>query len=253
MSVIIKRKREVFLVRIAFLSDIHGNATALDAVLQDIRLQRVDKICILGDLCYRGPEPKRVLETVQSLNAQVIKGNADEWLVRGIEEGEVPDKSLSIMRQERDWTLQRLNQADLEYLKNLPTELVLDDGLDTIVHAFHATPDSLFDVVLPDETEKIENTLMQRDDADLYVYGHIHHPYIRSMHGKNIVNVGSVGLPFDGHPLASYLIAEIEEGRHRLHLNRVPYNREHVVEIYKQGGYPNTQTMAPVIFYGVRP
>ncbi|MFA9455473.1 metallophosphoesterase [Halalkalibacter sp. AB-rgal2] len=240
-------------MRIAFLSDIHGNATALEAVLQDVRQQQVDKICILGDLCFRGPEPKRVLETVQSLNAKVIKGNADEWLVRGFKEGEVPKQTLDMMNQERDWTLKRLNQSDLDYLDQLPTELVLDEGVDTIIHAFHATPTSLFDVVLPDETDKIENNLMQRDDADLYVYGHIHHPYIRSMHGKNIVNVGSVGLPFDGHPLASYLVADVEEGRHRLHLNRVPYNREHVVEIYKQAGYPNTQTMAPVIFYGVRP
>ncbi|MFC0470227.1 metallophosphoesterase family protein [Halalkalibacter kiskunsagensis] len=240
-------------MRIAFLSDIHGNATALEAVLGDLRSQQVDKICFLGDLCFRGPEPKRVLDIVRSLETDVIKGNADEWLVRGIKEGEVPDSALSIMQQERDWTLQRLNEDDLTYLKNLPTELVLEDGLDSIVHAFHATPTSLFDVVLPDQTKEIENNLMQRDDADLYVYGHIHQPFIRSLHGKNVVNTGSVGMPFDGHPLASYVIAEIEEGRHRLHLNRVPYNREHVVEIYKQGGYPNIETMGRVIFYGVRP
>ncbi|WP_227936251.1 metallophosphoesterase family protein [Alkalihalobacillus deserti] len=240
-------------MRIAFLSDIHGNATALEAVLRDVHIQQVDRICFLGDLCFRGPEPKRVLDIVRSLDADVIKGNADEWLVRGIHPGEVPESSLEIMNQERDWSLQRLNEADLNYLKNLPTELVLEEGLDSIVHAFHATPTSLFDVVLADDTSKIEETIMQRDDADLYVYGHIHHPYIRSMHGKNVVNTGSVGMPFDGHPLASYLIADIEEGRHRLHLNRVPYNREHVVEIYKQGGYPNIETMGRVIFYGVRP
>ncbi len=240
-------------MRIAFLSDIHGNATALEAVLRDIQQQQVDKICILGDLCFRGPEPKGTLEIIRNLDADVIKGNADEWLTRGIKKGEVPDKEFEIMQQERDWTLQRLNEDDLNYLRNLPTELVLEEGLDSIVHAFHATPTSLFDVVLPDNTKEIEDTLMKRDDADLYVYGHIHQPFIRSMHGKNVVNTGSVGLPFDGHPLASYLVAEIEEGRHRLHLNRVPYHREHVVELYKQGGYPNIETMGRVVFYGVRP
>lgn len=240
-------------MRIAFLADIHGNATALEAVLHDISQQRVDKICVLGDISFRGPEPKRALDIVRSLNCDVIKGNADEWLTRGINKGEVSDEALEIMQLERDWTLQRLNEDDLEYLKNLPTELVLEDGLDSIVHAFHATPTSLFDVVLPDNTKEIEDTIMRRDDADLYVYGHIHQPFIRSMHGKNVVNTGSVGLPFDGHPLASYLLAEIEEGRHRLQINRVPYNREHVVEIYKQGGYPNIETMGRVVFYGVRP
>lgn len=240
-------------MRIAFLSDIHGNATALEAVLRDVQQQQVDQICILGDLCFRGAEPKRSLDIIRSLDAHVIKGNADEWLTRGIQKGEVPDHAFEVMQQERDWTLQRLNEDDLTYLRELPNELVLEEGLDSIIHAFHATPTSLFDIVLPDDTDQIENTIMKRDDADLYVYGHLHHPFIRSMHGKNVVNTGSVGMPFDGHPLASYLIAEVEEGRHRLHLNRVPYHREHVVELYKQGGYPNIETMGRVIFYGVKP
>ncbi|KGA99088.1 phosphodiesterase [Alkalihalobacillus alcalophilus ATCC 27647 = CGMCC 1.3604] len=240
-------------MRFAFLSDIHGNATALEAVIHDIRQQEVDQIFILGDICFRGPEPKRSLDLVRSLDATVIKGNADEWLVKGISKDEVPEEALAIMNEEREWTLQRLEDEDLEYLANLPTELVIEDGLDIIIHAFHATPNDLLGVVLPDETEKIENEIMQRDEADLFVYGHTHLPFVRSLLGKNVANTGSVGMPFDGHPLASYLIVEIEDGRHRLHLNRVPYNREHVVELYKQGSYPNIETMGRVIFYAVKP
>ncbi|WP_100407267.1 metallophosphoesterase family protein [Bacillus solitudinis] len=240
-------------MRFAFLSDIHGNATALEAVLHDITKQKVDKIYVLGDLCFRGPEPKRTLDLVRNLNAKVIKGNADEWVVRGIQPGEVPEKALEMMNLEREWTYKRLTQDDIEYLENLPSELVIEDGLDLVIHAFHATPDSLFDIVLPDDTKKIEDVIMQKDDADLYISGHTHLPFIRSLHGKNVANTGSVGLPFDGHPLASYLIVEIEEGSHRLHLNRVPYNREHVVELYKQSGYPNFEMMGTIVFYGVRP
>ena len=76
-------------MKIAFISDIHGNAVALDAVLNDIEKKKVDKIYVLGDISYRGPEPKRALELVRSLNTDVIKGNADEWVVRGVREGEV--------------------------------------------------------------------------------------------------------------------------------------------------------------------
>ncbi len=240
-------------MRIAFLSDIHGNATALEAVLNDIKEQQVDKICVLGDLCFRGPEPKRALALVRSLGTDVIKGHADEWLVRGIEKGEVPDDALEMFEQERQWTLQRLDDDDLNYLKNLPTELVLEDGLDVIIHAFHATPTSLFDHVESDETEQIEDKIMLLDQADMYVYGHTHRPFIRSLHGKNVVNTGSVGMSFDGHPLASYVIVDVSDGRHRIHLNRVPYHREHVVELYKQGRYPNTEAMGRVIFYAVTP
>ncbi|GAF14413.1 serine/threonine protein phosphatase [Bacillus sp. JCM 19045] len=240
-------------MRFAFLSDIHGNATALEAVLNDLQSKQIDRIYILGDLCFRGPEPKRVIELVQSSGAQVIKGNADEWLVRGFKDGEIPQERLEMFQQEREWALGRLDQKDIDYLKNLPTELVIDDGQDLIVHAFHATPTSLFDTVAFDETEKVENELMVRDEADVYIYGHTHHPYVRSLHGKNIVNVGSVGMPFDGHPLASYAILDIEDGSHSIQLNRVPYNREHVVEIYKQSGYPNIEEMGAVIYYAVRP
>ncbi|MFB4211411.1 metallophosphoesterase [Shouchella sp. JSM 1781072] len=240
-------------MRFAFLSDIHGNATALEAVLNDLQTQQIDEIYILGDLCFRGPEPKRVIELIQGSGAKVLKGNADEWLIRGFKDGEIPKERLDLFQKERDWTLSRLDQEDLDYLKNLPTEFVIDDGQDLIVHAFHATPSSLFDVVPLDDSSKIENEIMIRDEADIYIYGHTHHPYVRSIHGKNVVNTGSVGMPFDGHPLSSYIIIDIEDGNHSIQLKRVPYNREHVVEIYKQSGYPNIEEMGAVIYYAVQP
>lgn len=240
-------------MKLAFLSDIHGNATALEAVLNELKQQEVDKIYIMGDLCFRGPEPKRVLELIHGLpNVEVLKGNADEWLTDGFREGEFSEEALTVLNEERNWTLQRLTEEDLAYLKQLPTEFVLDE-LDSVIHAFHATPDSLYDVVSGDDTQAIEDVIMQKDEADIYVYGHTHIPYIRSLHGKSVINTGSVGLPFDGHPLASYVIVDIEEGRHRFHLNRVPYNREHVVELYRQSGYPNLKALGTVIYYGVRP
>src|SRR6478672_6325850 len=112
-------------MRFAFLSDIHGNATALEAVLNDLQGQQIDQIYILGDLCFRGPEPKRVLELVQGSGAKVLKGNADEWLIRGFKDGEIPKERLELFQKERDWTLSRLDQEDLDYLKNLPTEFLI--------------------------------------------------------------------------------------------------------------------------------
>ena len=110
-------------MKLAFISDIHGNATALDAVLQDIKNKNVDKVYVLGDICYRGPEPQRSLDLVQSLHTDVIKGNADEWVVRGVQQGEVPDPALEMMNKERDWIVSHLESDSIEYLKNLPTEL----------------------------------------------------------------------------------------------------------------------------------
>jgi putative phosphoesterase len=234
-------------MKIAFISDIHGNAIALETVLEDVKKKKVDQIYVLGDLCYRGPEPKRVLELIRSLQAEVIKGNADEWVVRGVQKGEVPDQAFNIMNQEREWTVSQLDPSDIEYLKQLPTEKHFQvNGIS--IHAFHATPDSLFDIVLPHtEDDVIQTKLMSSRESDIYVYAHIHKPYIRYINGKIVMNIGSVGLPFDGVPKASYAIVEIEEGNVRTSIERVHVEIEKVVEQYKEVNYPNAEMMIQIV------
>lgn len=236
-------------MKIAFISDIHGNAVALDTVLEDLTRNQVDKICVLGDLCYRGPEPKRSLDLVRSLETDVIKGNADEWVVRGVLKGEVPDKALELMNTERNWTVSKLGPEDLDYLQSLPTEIKFEhEGIS--VHAFHATPDSLFEVVLPDVEDSVAQSKLMPEGAQVYVYAHIHKPYIRYINGKVIMNIGSVGLPFDGMAKSSYGLVEIENGRLRTSIQRVDFDQEKVVELYQRETYPNADMMSGVIRNG---
>ena len=237
-------------MKIAFISDIHGNAVALDAVLTDIRKKSIDKICVLGDICYRGPEPKRSLELVRSLNADVIKGNADEWVVRGVREGEVPDKALELMNKERQWTVENLTQSDIDYLQQLPEQLNFRYD-DVNITAFHATPSSLFEVVPPHASdEELEQQFFAAADAQVYIYAHIHTPYIRYLSGKMIMNIGSVGLPFDGLAKASYGLVEITNGNLRTSIERVSYDTEKVSKLYRQVDYPNADMMINVIRNG---
>lgn len=233
-------------MKIAFLSDIHGNAIALEAVLTDIDKKKVDKVIVLGDICFRGPEPQRALDLVKSLNTDVIKGNADEWVVRGVREGEVPTQALDIMNKERDWTLSQLEQPSVNYLNNLPSELRLEFG--TIkIHAFHATPHSLFDIVLPNETEENLLAKMLVEDVDIYIYAHIHRPYIRFVEGKCVINTGSVGLPFDGLDKASYLIIELNDENFQASIVRVGYPVEKVRKQINQSNYPNKELLDRIL------
>lgn len=234
-------------MKLAFISDIHGNAIALDAVLSDIKNKGVDKIYVLGDLCYRGPEPRRSLDLVRSLNTEVIKGNADEWVVRGVQEGEVPQKALELMNMERQWTVSQLEQADLDYLASLPTQIHSEvNGIG--ISGFHATPDSIFEVVLPNaDDDLLEARLMKSSDAQVYVYAHIHKPYIRVVHGKVIMNIGSVGLPFDGMAKASYGLIEVVEGNLNTSIQRVSFDQERVIELYHEVQYPNAEMMIGII------
>ncbi|WP_419955548.1 metallophosphoesterase family protein [Neobacillus niacini] len=234
-------------MKITFISDIHGNAIALDAVLQDIEQQGIDQIYVLGDICYRGPEPKRSLDLVRSLHTEVIKGNADEWVVRGVQKGEVADKVLELMNLERQWTVKQLEPTDIEYLESLPTTLNLTIE-DVQLSAFHATPTNLFDVILPNaDDNQIETSLMQAQGSQVFIYAHIHKPYIRYINGKVIMNIGSVGLPFDGLTKASYGLVEVEDGHIKTSIRRVNYDFEKVAALYHEVNYPNAEMMSKVI------
>lgn len=231
-------------MRIAFLSDIHGNAAALEAVVADLREKGVERIAVLGDLAYRGPEPERAVDLVRELaadGAEVIQGNADLWVVRGVEAGEVPDRFLEGMKAEREWTAERLSPEQIKYLEVLPAEMEWEaEGVR--IHAFHATPTNLFTAVLPEaSSEVLRERIMVKPAADLYVYAHIHLPYVRYVNGKCVVNTGSVGLPFDGMPRASYALVEVEAGRYRVTLERVPYDVERAAKRYREAGYPNPE------------
>ncbi|MFC5464954.1 metallophosphoesterase family protein [Lederbergia graminis] len=233
-------------MRLAFISDIHGNAVALDAVLKDIETRNVDKVFVLGDICYRGPEPKRALQLVQSLNCEVIKGNADEWVVRGVKAGEVPDQAFDMMTQEREWIYAQLDSEDIEYLQQLPTNINFShNGMN--IHAFHATPSSLFDIVLPSETDATIEEKLLVEGTDISIYAHIHKPYIRYIKGKCVMNIGSVGLPFDGTRKSSYAIVDVEESSFQTSIVRVDYDVERVIQQYQEVNYPNAQLMAKVL------
>lgn len=239
-------------MKIALISDIHGNAVALEAVLKDIRRQGADQIVILGDLCFRGPEPKRALEMVQTLvhehNAKAIKGNVDEWTVRPVRPGEIPEEALEGFNREREWCVNRLTQEDLDWLQALPQDLRLNLSDSLTLYAFHATPNSLFDVVWPDaSSDQIASTLIRDDGAQIFAYGHIHLPYIRTVQGKTIFNTGSVGMPFDGLSLASYILLETDGQVYSASLVRVPYDVERVVQQYIDQDYPEAELLSKVI------
>jgi putative phosphoesterase len=236
-------------MRIAFISDIHGNAVALEAVLKDIDSKKVDKVYVLGDICFRGPEPKRSLELVKSFNTGVIRGNADEWVIRGIREGEVPDSALYMMRKEREWTLSQLDDKSIAYINELPNDLDLNFG-NFKVHAFHATPNSLFEVVAPNVNDEVIEEKMMGKGVDLFIYGHIHRAYIRYINGKCIINTGSVGLPFDGVTKASYALVDVDGDTFQTSIVRVSYDVEKVMSLLLDSDYPNSSQLVRILECG---
>lgn len=239
-------------MRIAFLSDIHGNEMALDAVLADVRKVGCDHVYVLGDICYRGYAPKSCLEKVREVADGVLKGNADAWIVRGVRDGEVAPEMVEVMNGERAWALYHLTAEDVDYLDKLPMTIEgLDDQNKPLWLAFHATPTDLFPAILPDAPDGViaEHIVSERP-YKFFLYGHIHIPYARTIGDQTVVNLGSVGLPFDGIPQASYVVLSVDKAKSKVDFRRVPYDIDAAVARLDAAGYPQAVYIAEILRKG---
>ena len=187
-------------MKIAIISDIHGNLEALKATLKDIEKRNVDRIICLGDTIAKGIHPKECLDLIKENCEIVLQGNCDAHFSM---EHEHIDKMPEQEQKRIKWTQSLINKEDREYLLKLPFcyEFYMSGSL---VRLFHATPtvnnkailnvDSIetkYQMFLPSK-----NTVSQMK-ADVVIYGHIHHPYMDKIYNKTLINVGSVGNSFD--------------------------------------------------------
>jgi predicted phosphodiesterase len=214
-------------MRIAIFSDVHGNLTALQAVLEDIgRQPSLDAIVFAGDLCIFGPRPQACIDLIGSHEIQCIVGNTDAWI---LQPPPVEDNMVENLRRRRrkiqelsDWTKQALNQSSLEWLKALgksfqlrfsPSSVSTDDLL-----IVHANPVDLDQIIFPsiDRQQEMYGQVRQDDDdlegvlgsveAKVIAFGHLHIPNLRIWKDKLLANISSVSMPGDGDARAKYAI-----------------------------------------------
>src|SRR5689334_15560262 len=135
-------------MRIAVISDMHGNDLAFEAVEVDIQSQKVDQIVCLGDAVQGGPQPAEVVQRLRRLKCPVVMGNADAWLLSGVETADegIPPERLKKMGEIRNWSLSQLTEDDIDFIANFqPTVTVpLEDDLNLL--CFHGSPVSFDDV-----------------------------------------------------------------------------------------------------------
>jgi len=244
-------------MKLALISDIHGNYHALQAVLEDIRRQEADRIYVLGDLVFKGPLPERCVRAVRELNTMVLQGNIDELVGKDLIQtgfAKSPEHEAAL-RKEMEWTRSRLTEEELGYLAGLPLthEEALAPGF--MARFVHATPQNVMDIVLPTDEEAGFDRMFEGTDAKLVAYGHIHQPYVRYLNGRAVLNTGSVGLPFDGNRNASYALIEIEgeDAGFTVALRRVPYDLEAAVRAFEGSGHPFADSVITALRAGRRP
>ena len=241
--------------RIAVLSDVHGNATALEAVRKAFKKDKPDAVIVAGDLVMNGPEPAAAIDALREMEeagATIVQGNTDiavadfdysaafPWFTDG-----VPDT----FRAAAEWAHDELGDERLAWLRRLPAErrLMLEE---TMVLACHASPGSQtqgFDAQL-DPSVVLER--ISRTDARVICCGHTHLPDVRDLGWKVIVNDGSAGYIFDGDPTASWALVEIDGDDVRADIRRTEFDTMTVSNAISARGLPGDVYRAATVRTG---
>lgn len=199
---------------LAVLYDIHANLLALDAVLADAEAAGADRYLLGGDYAGLGPWPLETLARLRELpQADWIRGNWERWLGSPSEAVDVP-----FVQSALAWAIEVVGEENIERLSQLPETLSRDGTLYS-----HASPVSDMRSFMPEPADD-EEELMGGASERRLVFGHTHVQFRRQGEGGvDLVNPGSVGLPFDGDVRAAYaLVADDGE----LELRRVEYDQE---------------------------
>jgi predicted phosphodiesterase len=245
-------------MRLAILSDIHGNLIALEAVLADMASAgELDLTWCLGDVAAFGSRPGECVQRVRAMaeadegkRFKVIGGNTDRYLVNGDrmtvkpypENAEALQKTINTLRILHAgllWGMEQLSFEDYDFLrKRLGHELsksVPDYG--TVI-GYHAVPGNDETILLPDTPDEVARDLLLDAEGCLGVGGHIHRQYDRDLGHWRIVNVGSVGMSFDAPGFAQWGLFNFEGGQVTVDLRQVPYDLEAFVRDVHQVGHP---------------
>ena len=229
-------------MRIAIFSDVHGNLTALEAVVADLRQQKPDVVFHGGDLAYGGCGAAEVIDLIAGEGWAGVVGNTDEMLWSDARRADLEARAPKLKPLFRllfetfaPATRRLIGESRLAWLQGLPAELRHED-----VVLLHASPGNLWRAPMDTAEDAEMESTYKGLNAPIVVYGHIHRPFVRRVGEMTACNSGSVGLPYDGDPRASYLL--IDQGRPAV--RRVAYDVEKEVERLLKSDYPRKEWLA---------
>jgi diadenosine tetraphosphatase ApaH/serine/threonine PP2A family protein phosphatase len=234
-------------LRIAVISDIHGNWHAFEAVLADAAEEGVDETWCLGDIVGYGPQPNRCVEEARANSDVCLLGNHDLAALGDVDLATFSHDAATSAR----WTIDVLEPESLEYLRSLQPK-----GEREGVEFFHASPrDPVWEYVL---SEPAVRAALEMTSSFLVLVGHSHIPIalrlsdgealagglakggseLELSEGRWLLNPGSVGQPRDGDPRAAYLLIDLEARKARY--RRVPYDIAATQAEIREAGLPET-------------
>ncbi len=221
-------------MKIAFISDIHGNVYALKAVLEDIEKRGIlsSNIYSLGDLVGYGTRPNEVINLIKSKNIVSVMGNHDMSAAFN----DINDTK-KVLDAPLKWTINELSDDSKNYLRNLPKSLSIR-VCDKSILLNHGSPTSITDYVFEHDLEKQEN-LTHVIKEDIIVFGHTHLQYHKTVNEKLFINAGSVGRPKDDDNRACYAILNLNDEL-KVEFVRIPYDFETLAKEIENTDLPDS-------------
>ena len=218
-------------MKIGVMSDIHGNMEALEAVIEDMRIQGCERIFVLGDYAMAGPEPAAAIDWFIKKSEDpkfvMIQGNTDLMLADYSNEiyENVREKAPTMAEALKD-DFFLTNPAQRDFLRELPPQFEIEiDGIKILL--VHGSPNRNNEDILPDTPISYIEQMMRENNADVVLCGHTHIPCgFQTSTRKTVVNVGSVGRPFTDNAKACYLRLTINNGKCVFEHKFVSYNKD---------------------------
>jgi putative phosphoesterase len=237
-------------MRLAVISDIHGNYLAFEQVLADIQRQEVEQMVCLGDALQGGAQPVQTLARLRQEACPVVMGNADAWLLTGLNTS--PHESVSEQqRAVRDWSLAQFSEEDIAFIQQFPPTIEIELEAGKKLLCFHGSPSSFDDLILPNTSEERLHELLGGYDATFFTGGHTHTQQLRRLGNASwYFNPGSVGLAynwqqtreqFQADPWADYAIVTWEGQRMSIDFRHVPIDIGELTRIVRASGRPYTE------------
>lgn len=227
--------------RIAIVSDVHGSLTALEAVIADLRRTSPDLVVQAGDLALMGPQPAEVIDRVREFGWPSIAGNTDALLWRPEEHAQQLAQAprlaplLRLLFDEyAPFTRDQLTDERIAWLRRLPEQWQLGD-----LAVVHASPGNLWRAPMPDAPDEELLGVYARAGVTYAAYGHIHRPFVRHVGDGWIANSGSVGMPWDGDPRASYLLIDGPS----VEIIRIAYDVERDTALMRSRSHPDAERL----------
>jgi len=221
-------------MRVAVISDIHGNLPALDAVLSEVEREHVDMIISCGDVAS-GPMPAETIERLRTLdNAHFIHGNADRGVIAAFDGTEKP----RLPGPAADWCATQISSDQRDFLASFVDTVRLELGGVGRVLFCHGSPRNDLDILTALTPEDRVREFMEGAGADLIVSGHTHMQYDRKVDRVRLINPGSVGMPYQD-PGAFWALLDTQ-----VTLRRTDYDCEAAAAVSRKSVWPEAESFA---------